>query len=337
MDVSTKILLAEARELGIKTEILDADANFSKLSRGRKFIYCKATKQPLNSCVAERLAGDKYLTRLCLTRAKLPMAKGFCLKPGELPELKKKIQKLKYPLVVKPARADCGICVTTGIDNFAELKKAVAPALQHEITKHDKFASGVIIEEMLKGDEFRIVVVGQKVVAVVQRVPAHVIGDGHSTIKELVEQTNNWLLHRYDHYKDVPLKPSAIVLRDQIATDYLKKQKLTWQSVLPKGKLVYLRKNSNTSTGGRAIDRTADICSANKKMAVQAAQAVGAQVAGVDFMTTDLNRPWFKTKGCGIVELNCTIGLSLHHFPHHGRPRNVSRAIMQELIKQKYL
>lgn len=337
MQDSTAILLGEAKSRKLKVEILSERLNFFRLSRGKKFIYGKSTRLPFNSSVADKIDLDKGLTKMLLAEKHLPIAKGVLLRPEEINLLEEKIKHLKCPLVVKPAQSDCGILVHMRQESFSEIKASVQRAMRYELAHFNKYASGVIIEEMLYGQEYRIIVIGDKVVSVLQRIPAYVIGDGVSSLSQLRRKKNLLFRQRYTSYKGQPLSSPAQIIRDKISTDYLKKQGYVWKSIPRREERVWLRENSNISTGGEGIDCTDLICSENKALAISAARALGAEMAGVDFITKDLNKPWSRTPGCGILELNCAVGIFPQHFPHQGKARNVAGAILDHLIKLKYL
>lgn len=337
MQDSTAILLGEAKARGLKVEVLSDRRNFYRISKGKKFIYGKSTRLPFNSSVADKIDLDKDLTKKLLAEQDLPLAKGVLIRPHEFSLLQEKIKYLKRPLVIKPAQSDCGVMVHMRQEEWLEIKATVKQALRYELAHYGKYASGVIIEETLKGAEYRIIVIGNKVVSVLQRIPAYVIGDGVSTLAQLRRQKNLIFRQRYNNYKGQLLASPAQIIRDRISKDYLKKQHYTWKSIPEKNKRVWLRENSNISTGGEGIDYTDHICQENKLMAIKAARAIGAEMVGVDFITTDLSRSWKKTPGCGILELNCAVGIFPQHFPHQGKPRNVAGAIIDHLIALKYL
>jgi cyanophycin synthetase len=173
---------------------------------------------------------------------------------------------------------------------------------------------------------YRVLVVGEKVVAVAEKIPAHVIGDGIHTIEELVEIENKNPLRGKGHEK--PLTKLTI---DTISKLTLKKQGFDLQDVPKKGKKVFLRESANLSTGGIAIDKTDEIHPNNIEIAVRAAKAIGLDIAGIDITMEDIKKPLTEKNGA-IIEINASPGIRMHHYPSKGKPRNVAKAIVDMLF-----
>ncbi|MEL6324377.1 MAG: acetate--CoA ligase family protein, partial [Pseudomonadota bacterium] len=222
-----------------------------------------------------------------------------------------------YPVVVKPVDGNHGRGVSLNLKTAREVRDAFARARDE--------GSGVIVEEMIEGLDHRLLVVDGKLVAAAKRVPAHVIGDGRSTVEELVAEVNR------DPRRGVGHENMLTQIRlDDGAKAVLKKQGMTIDSVPHEGEEVFLRKTANLSTGGTAIDVTDIIHPENRVMAERAVKAIGLDIGGVDFLTTDISRS-YREIGGGICEVNAGPGIRMHIAPSEGEPRDVGAAIIDML------
>jgi cyanophycin synthetase len=188
------------------------------------------------------------------------------------------------------------------------------------------YSSRVLVEACQSGNDYRILVVNGRVVAAAQRVPGHVVGDGRHTVAELVEVVNRDPRRGLGHEKVL----TRLEIDDQ-ARRRLTVQGLGPESVPEAGRIVYLRSTGNLSTGGTAIDKTDSIHYDNRIMAERAVQAVGLDVAGVDFISPDISRS-FKDVGGAIVEINAAPGFRMHLAPTEGRPRDVAGPVIDMLF-----
>jgi cyanophycin synthetase len=184
----------------------------------------------------------------------------------------------------------------------------------------------VIVEQFYRGNDHRILVVDGEIIAVAERIPAHVVGDGQSTIAQLVERVNQDP-RRGDGHEKVMTRITV----DEHVIGLLAKSGLTPESVPEAGRTVYLRDTANLSTGGTAVDRTDDIHPDNATIARRAARAIGLDVCGIDFMAPDIAKSVHETGG-GIVEVNAAPGFRMHLQPSEGRPRNVARPVLDMLF-----
>ena len=226
--------------------------------------------------------------------------------------------RIGYPVVVKPLNANHGRGVSIGMGSDDEVRNAYQGAREH--------SRGVLVETFLEGLDHRILVVDGQVVAVSQRVPGHVVGDGTSTIEELVEQVNADPRRGIGHEKvltRLEFDSQAERLLTQLGYDRT--------TVPPAGEMVLLRSTGNLSTGGTAVDMTDSIHPDNRDMAERAARAVGLDVCGVDFITKDVTRS-YKDIGGGICELNAAPGFRMHTSPSEGEPRDAAGAVMDMLF-----
>src|SRR5215203_1827173 len=192
--------------------------------------------------------------------------------------------------------------------------------------KAQDYSSRVLVEACQSGNDYRILVVNGRVVAVAQRVPGHVVGDGQHTVAELVEIINRDPRRGVGHEK--------VLTRLEIdgqAQRKLEAQGLSPEAVPEPGRMVYLRSTGNLSTGGTAIDKTDSIHYDNRIMAERAVQAIGLDVGGVDFISPDISRS-FKDVGGAIVEINAAPGFRMHLAPTEGTPRDVAGPVIDMLF-----
>src|SRR5207253_1075144 len=229
-------------------------------------------------------------------------------------------QSLGGPVVVKPEDGNQGKAVSVNLTTEEQVRMAFD--LSHEIS------SGVIVEQYITGNDYRLLVVGGKLVAAAQRCPAQVVADGLHTVQDLVKMVNEDPRRGQGH-------GSALtrIRMDAAAELTLGKQDLTWDSVPGPGQMVLLRDNSNLSTGGTATDVTDDVHPDNAALAVLAAQTIGLDIAGVDVVCRNIKRPLYE-QGGGVVEVNAAPGLRMHVYPSEGKSRPVGEAIIEMLFPQ---
>ncbi|MDI5933047.1 hypothetical protein [Halomonas kalidii] len=263
----------------------------------------------LDTTVAATFSGRKDLTRVLLQRSGIPVAPGGVAK--SLAKVSAMQQRLNAPLVIKPKTGTKGYGISVGVQTPTELKRAFRRA--------NKASAGVLVERQMSGVEYRVLVVGGEVVGALGKDAAHVVGDGHSTIAELIE-AKNALRARNPH-----LSTRLIKVRKHIRTN-LERQQLGVESVLPEGRKVYLRQEANFSAGGETLDVTDALPASVKALTVAAVAAIpGLELAGVDIML-DREAPDERQAAC-VLEINTNPGIGGHHFPAVGQPRNVARAI----------
>ena len=270
------------------------------------------------SNIASRLARDKALTKQLLWEAGLPVPEGTVA--HSLEQALEYARHAGWPLVVKPHNQDGGEGVTAGILDEAELQNAYRRA---------GVASGgaVLVERYIAGSDHRMLVVGEEVLAVTWRMRGGVTGDGDSTVKKLVEQTN------LDPRRGSDKRSLLIALElDEEAQVCLRQQGLEPDSVPEPGQRVYLRRTANISTGGTAQDVTAQVHPDNLTLARRAARVVGLDIAGIDFICPDIARPWHEVGGA-ICEVNAQPGFRVHWL---GAPQHdVSAEVVDWLFRGK--
>ena len=229
-------------------------------------------------------------------------------------------KEIGLPVTVKPHDGNQGRGVSVNLWTKDQVRKAFEAAVQRSST--------VLVEENVKGKDYRFLVVGDHLVAAARRMPAHVVADGVHTVAELIEEENTD--PRRGDYHALPL--SKIPL-DDISRAVLADQGLTADSIPPAGKIVLIRRNANLSTGGTAVDVTDTVHPVNASFAVAAAKSVGLDIAGVDIVTEDISVP-LDEQGGKIIEVNAAPGLRMHVAPTEGRAHPVGEAIVDMLFPE---
>ncbi len=273
-----------------------------------------AAEVDATSAVSEAIAQDKDLSKVLLQAAGVPVPTGRPV--ASVDEAWAVAQEIGLPVVVKPQDGNQGKGVTVNIVSREHL----------EIAYHAAEEIGtVMVEKFLPGHDFRLLVVGDRLVAAARRDPPHVIGDGVHTVQQLVDLVNADP-RRGDGHATALTK----IRFDEIAVARLAIQGLAPESVPDKGRRVVLRNNANLSTGGTATDVTDEVHAEVAARAVAAARMVGLHVCGVDVVCESVGRPLEKQSG-GVVEVNAAPGLRMHLTPSYGKGRNVGEAIIADL------
>lgn len=226
--------------------------------------------------------------------------------------------RIGFPVVVKPLDGNHGRGVSINLMTEAEVEEAFEIAA--------KEGSAVVVESMIQGDDHRLLVVDGKLVAAAKRMPGHVVGDGTRTVAELVDIVNEDPRRGKGHENML----TRLEL-DDAADRLLAEKGYDHRSVPAEGEVVFLRKTANLSTGGTAIDVTDVIHPDNRLMAERAIRAVGLDIGGVDFLTTDITQSYRDTGGA-ICEINAGPGMRMHIAPSEGEGRDVGGAVMDMLF-----
>ena len=312
---STSAIVEAARRRGIPVTRLN-DRSLVQLGWGARQQRLRASVTSGTGLIAAEAAGDKSEAKALLESVGLPVARGAVVRTPE--EALLAARRLRYPLVTKPLDGNHGRGVTTGLTG----EPAVAAGFE-EALKHSR---RVIVEEQLPGNDHRILVVNGEIVAVAERRPPQVVGDGVSTVADLVAAVNADPRRGLGHEAVM----TRIRLDDAAALDILELQGLSPQAVPAAGQTVLLRTTANLSAGGTAIDRTDDIHPDNAAIARRAARVIGLDVAGIDLLAPDIRQPVRQTGG-GIVEVNAAPGLRMHLEPSVGVGRDVGAPIVDML------
>ena len=266
--------------------------------------------------IASEIASDKRLTHRILDDLGLPVPRQVLV--DDVEEAVSEAERLGFPVVVKPLDSNHGKGVVVDLKTSRQVRAA--------FEKAQRYSTQVLVEACQSGNDYRILVVNGRVVAVAQRLPGHVVGDGERTVAELVEIVNRDPRRGVGHEKML----TRLEIDDQ-ARRLLQAQGLGPEAVPEAGQMVYLRATGNLSTGGTAIDRTDQIHYDNRIMAERAVQAIGLDVGGVDFMSPDISRS-YKDVGGAIVEINAAPGFRMHLSPTEGSPRDVAGPVIDMLF-----
>jgi len=331
LDAALKRLrdLDEDERLGPSTgSIVNAaivrDIPYRRLTRGSLVQFGWGSKQrriqaaeiDTTSAIAESIAQDKELTKQLLESAGVPVPVGRVVDNVE--DGWQAALEIGLPVVTKPFDGNQGKGVTVNIVNRDHFD--IVFAVAQEYSRH------VIVEKFIPGHDFRMLVVGDKLVAAARRDPPHVIGDGEHTVRELVDIVNQ------DPRRGEGHATSLTKIRfDNIAHSRLAVQGYTADSILPKGARAVLRNNANLSTGGTATDVTDDVHPEVAARAIEAARTVGIDIAGVDVVCETVGRPLESQNG-GIVEVNAAPGLRMHLDPSYGKGRDVGKVAIDTMF-----
>jgi cyanophycin synthetase len=294
------------------------DASLIQVGQGKYQKRIEAALTSQTSHIAVEIAADKELCTQLLSDLGLPVPDQRYVRDAE--EAADMAARIGYPVVIKPIDGNHGRGVVVNVTNDAEAEEAFAIA--------ETEGSGVVVESMIAGDDHRLLVVNGSLVAAAKRMPGHVVGDGRSTIAELVETVNEDPRRGKGHENML----TRLDL-DEAAERMLQQQGYDPETVPPAGEVVYLRKTANLSTGGTAIDVTDVIHPDNRLMAERAIRAVGLDIGGVDFLTNDITQSYRDTGGA-ICEINAGPGMRMHIAPSEGQGRDVGGAVMDMLFPE---
>jgi cyanophycin synthetase len=311
---STGSIVDAAIQKGIPYRRL-TEGSMVQFGWGSKQRRIQAAETDTTSAIAESIAQDKDLTKSLLLAAGVPVPIGRPAK--DLEDAWQIAQSIGLPVVVKPQDGNQGKGVTVNITDRELFNKAYETAARY---------GEVLVEKFLPGSDYRLLVVGNKLVAAARREPPLVVGDGIHTVKELVDKVNADPRRGDGHSTSL-----TKIKFDDIAIGRLKLQELEPNSVPEKGRRVILRNNANLSTGGTATDVTDDVHAEVTARAVAAAQMVGVDICGVDVVCESVLKPLEEQNG-GIVEVNAAPGLRMHISPSFGKGRNVGKAVIDHMF-----
>lgn len=312
---STAALVRAAEERNIPWVRLNK-YSLVQLGFGKNQRRIQATITSQTHHIAVEIASDKEEATRILGNLGLPVPKQYVVRTAE--GAVDAAHRIHYPVVVKPLNANHGRGASLNLQD----DEHVAAAFGHA----NQYSRSVIVESFIEGDDHRMLVVDGKLIAVAKRVPGHVTGDGKHTVGELVDITNADPRRGIGHEKvltRIEIDHQAERLLEQYGYDI--------DTVPSEGEVVYLRSTGNLSTGGTAVDVTDQVHPDNREMAVRAAMAVGLDVAGVDFLTTDITES-HKDVGGAICEVNAAPGFRMHVAPSEGQPRDVAGPVIDMLF-----
>ena len=312
---STGCIVDEAAKRGIPYIRLNKQS-LVQLGYGVHQKRIRATIASTTSNIAVDIAGDKEETKNLLEAAEVPVPKGVVIRTEE--GLNDAIERLGYPLVIKPIDGNHGKGNTTNIINREQALKAF------EAAKY--YGRNVIVEKFITGFDFRALVVNYKFICAALRTPASVTGDGVNTIHYLINETNKDPRRGYGHEKVL-----TQITIDQFTQKMLDDVGYTLETVPAKGELVLLKPTANLSTGGTSTDVTDEVHPANIFMFERIARIIGLDICGIDIMVKDLRSPVNETGGA-ILEVNAAPGFRMHIDPSEGLPRNAAEPVVDMLF-----
>ena len=315
LGVSTQAIVDACKERGIPVHRLN-NSSLLQLGYGRNQRRIQATVTDKTSSIGVDISCDKEMTKKILAEGGIPVPWGYIVDTEE--EAVEAFREMKTAVVIKPLHGNQGKGVTLQLTTETEVRAAFKVA--------QNYGNWVVVEEYIKGQHYRLLVVGDRLIAAAKRVAAHVIGDGLSTIAELVSKVNSDPLRGNDHERALTkLKIDPVVLLT------LARRDMTLASVPNKGEVVYLRDSANLSTGGIAEDVTDYVHTDNIELAVCATKLIGLDVSGIDIVIEDIGVSYREKKGY-IIEVNAAPGIRMHHYPSIGKARNVGKAIVECLF-----
>ncbi len=319
MEISTQIVVREALARGVRVEVLDRVSHFLRLSKGACVQYVKeATKTAADSYMSFLIMEDKELTKILLREVGLRTPEG-----GHYRSVAAALADFARfegrSIVVKPTTTNfgSGVVVFEAPPTEAAFRTAVESSLQ--------LSPGCLVEEFVAGPEYRFLTIDGATVAVCNRVPANVRGDGVRTIAELVAEKNRDPRRGVGH-----VTPLEKIQLGETELGFLSAGGRGPTTVPAAGEQVFLRKNSNISTGGDSIDCTDQAHPEYLRLAERAAAAVDAKICGVDIIIPELSRPP-DANNYAILELNFNPVLYIHEFPYQGQARGVGKRVLDLL------
>ena len=312
---STGSIIEEAEARGIPWIRLNK-YSLCQLGYGANQKRIQATVTSETSSIGVEIACDKEDTKYLLEQAEVPVPRGEIIRrEGSLQEA---CNYVGFPLVVKPVGGNHGRGITVNVNTYEDAVVAFAAAKE--------ISSAVIIEKFIVGDDYRLLVINHKLVAAAKRTPAHVVGNGNSTVQELIDEVNKDPRRGYGHENVL----TQITVNDLTKTIIAAKG-YTLETVIAAGERLILKDTANLSTGGTAEDVTDILHPSNISMAERISKIIDLDICGIDIMTTDISQPVEETGGC-ILEVNAAPGFRMHLAPTSGLPRNVAAPVIDKLF-----
>ena len=314
LELSTKIVMNEAKEQGMNIEVLDELNNVIQIENE---IIVQATKTNIDTYANILMLENKYMTKKILNEHNIPVPKGVRYQKGD---------KIDYNLfnennmVVKPEDTNFGIGITM------LTKKCSKESIDNAINFAFENSKKILVEETIIGTEYRFLVIGDKCVSIVKRVPAHVVGDGINTIKKLVSIKNKNPLRSTGY-----VTPVELINLGEFEKNFLKLSNLDENYIPRKDEIVNLRNNSNISTGGDTIEMLEQVPKVFHNIAIQATRALGVNICGIDMIIEDL---FDSKKKYGIIEANFNPAIQMHTFPLVGYGKSPAKDIIELVVKK---
>ncbi|WP_282041705.1 cyanophycin synthetase [Winogradskyella flava] len=317
---STGSIVAEAEARGIPWIRLNK-YSLCQLGYGANQKRIQATVTSETSSIGVELACDKEDTKYLLEQAEVEVPKGDIIRRER--SLEEACRYVGYPLVIKPIDGNHGRGITVDIQNYEDALVAFRHA------KESSRSGAIIVEKFITGEDYRLLVINNKLVAAALRSPAHVIGNGKSTVQELIDEVNKDPRRGYGHEKVL-----TQITVNELTKTIIKDAGYTLHSVLDEGEKLVLKDTANLSTGGTAEDITDIVHPANVSMAERISKIIDLDICGIDIMTTDISKPLSETGGA-VLEVNAGPGFRMHLAPTTGLPRNVAAPVIDKLFPVK--
>ena len=314
---STGSIVEEAEARGIPWFRLNK-YSLCQLGYGANQKRIQATVTSETSSIGVELACDKEDTKYLLEQAEVEVPKGDIIRRER--SLEDACKYVGYPLVIKPIDGNHGRGITVDIQNYEDALQAFHHA------KDSSKSGAIIVEKFITGEDYRLLVINNVLVAAAKRTPAHIIGDGKSTVQELIDIVNNDSRRGFGHENVL----TKITVNDLTKT-IIKDAGYTIESVLKKDEKLILKDTANLSTGGTAEDVTDIVHPANVAMAERISKVIDLDICGIDIMSTDISKPLSKTGGA-VLEVNAGPGFRMHLAPTEGLPRNVAAPVIDKLF-----
>ncbi len=315
---STGSIVEEAASRGIPWIRLNK-YSLVQLGYGANQKRIQATVTSETSSIGVEIACDKEDTKFLLEQAEVEVPRGDIISRES--SLEDACRYIGYPLVIKPIDGNHGRGITVDIQNYEDAVVAFHAA--KEVSRR------VIVEKFVTGEDYRLLVINNILVAAAIRTPAHVIGDGKSTIKELVDIVNSDPRRGYGHENVL-----TMITMNSLTQTIIKDAGYTEDSILKEGERLILKDTANLSTGGTAEDVTDIVHPANVSMAERISKIIDLDICGIDIMTSDITKPLSETGGA-VLEVNAGPGFRMHLAPTTGLPRNVAAPVVDKLFPQK--
>ncbi|MGI8577830.1 MAG: cyanophycin synthetase [Nocardioidaceae bacterium] len=314
---STQAILDEAVSRDIPWIRLN-QYSLVQLGQGVHQKRIRATMTSATSAIAVDVASDKALTGRLLSAAGLPVPRAESIKTAD--QAVAVASRIGYPVVCKPLDGNHGRGVCLNLTDEAAVRNAF------QIAEAQSRDGRVIIETFVSGRDYRCLVIDGRIAAIAERVPARVIGDGSSTVAELVDKVNADPRRGVGHEKVL-----TRIKVDEAAEELVQAQGYQLSSVPPAGEEVKLTLTGNMSTGGISIDRTLEAHPENVEIAEEAARVIGLDIAGIDFICPDITEP-VREAGGAICEVNAAPGFRMHTHPTLGDPQFISKSVVDMLF-----
>lgn len=308
--------LKRALELGVQIHFLPLKKCLIKLEYEGAVVFLNGANAPVMRRMGN-FTKDKEVTKIILDDAGIRTPKGIVADSFQTAKISMKKSKLHYPVILKPTHGSRALGVTWDIRSEKDLLTAFSYfkkiEKEHSL-KHNTF----LVEEMFIGDEYRVLVLNNKVISCVQKIPASIIGDGKSDIKKLVREFNK------------TRSPGFKIKIDAVVLETLRKNSLTLSSVLSNKKILRLRNNLNMSDGGRAIDVTKKIHPFFRELCIRATRIAGLSFGGIDVIAKDITT---NKKGAVILEINPNPYYNMNERPLvEGKGIDVSALLLKQIF-----